>query len=325
MQHASFFDGVRGLAFLIVLTVHGIALCYSELYIYIYECGKYGVWLFFVLSSFLLTKNYIIPNKGKVNYLLGRVTRIVPAYLIACLAYNWFGVLVISENDWLSLLIIQYGALQLWTIPVEFYFYLYLFFIWFITNPILRDVIFFICALTSFLAFVLIGKIPNSTDTYWYLPSFFVGYMLARAWGKIPELKYGFEISVTSIFLFIVFVPGVSYWLFDLTPTSYLVDSYVPISLLWAVFIISVAKAPENFINGIVSSSPLCFLGKISYSGYLFHWLVMVKVNTTLGSGLISFLLSMVLSVLLAFVTFKLIETPCLALKKIVLKKFDGV
>lgn len=46
-------DGIRGLACLIVLCTHAVAMFFNSTYMALAGMGKVGVWLFFVLSAFL--------------------------------------------------------------------------------------------------------------------------------------------------------------------------------------------------------------------------------------------------------------------------------
>lgn len=48
-------DGIRGLACLLVLCTHLPGFFLPDYGKYVTGTGKYGVWLFFVLSAFLLT------------------------------------------------------------------------------------------------------------------------------------------------------------------------------------------------------------------------------------------------------------------------------
>lgn len=82
----AYLDGIRGLAVLLVLTGHFTALSPS-LGPLIGDIGKKGVWIFFSLSSYLLTSQFITstyPFKIKeiLGYLLKRVTRIYPLYIL---------------------------------------------------------------------------------------------------------------------------------------------------------------------------------------------------------------------------------------------------
>ncbi|MFD2836472.1 acyltransferase family protein [Azotobacter vinelandii] len=122
-------DGIRGLACLIVLVMHGISFCWPEAFPLLRGGGKYGVWLFFVLSAFLLTLR--LQQRGftavsLLDYALGRILRILPLFTLACLLYYWAGMGIQNTDQLHAALTFEQGFIHLWTIPVEFKFYLLL-------------------------------------------------------------------------------------------------------------------------------------------------------------------------------------------------------
>ena len=134
-------DGIRGWAFLIVLVMHGFSLCLDSSYVYLQGCGKYGVWLFFVLSSFLLTKNYVLTKSSKQEYVLGRIFRILPLYFICIAFYAVANIIKPTIFEIVLTMFGLFGPLHLWTISVEFCFYMILLIIWLIPNQLSRNII----------------------------------------------------------------------------------------------------------------------------------------------------------------------------------------
>jgi peptidoglycan/LPS O-acetylase OafA/YrhL len=116
-------DGIRGLACLIVLVVHSIALTYPQSYPYLTGCGKIGVWLFFTLSAYLLTHQFLYKGFSKdiiVSYFINRFFRIYPIFFIAAIAYYLFGTANINnERDLFLAITLQGGFGHLWIIPVQ--------------------------------------------------------------------------------------------------------------------------------------------------------------------------------------------------------------
>ena len=134
-------DGLRGLAVLVVVASHlsnlGMHLLPG---LSLSGIGKNGVYLFFVLSAFLLTRvllqrplNQWSRPQQWADYVLRRVLRIWPLYLVVLLT-SW--VLTLRGVDgWhyridtaalQSHLLLREGQSVLWSIPVEFTFYLWL-------------------------------------------------------------------------------------------------------------------------------------------------------------------------------------------------------
>ena len=83
-SHVPALDGARGLAILLVLLDHA-----SDAHLYLFagadlnRAGKYGVYLFFVLSSFLLTLPFCAGRaptdlRSWLNYGMRRFLRIFP-------------------------------------------------------------------------------------------------------------------------------------------------------------------------------------------------------------------------------------------------------
>ena len=133
-------DGLRGVAVLIVVLSH---LSNAELFLLpgldFRGTGKYGVFLFFVLSAFLLTRPLLGSSfpladaKGWARYALRRILRVFPLYWLALLV-NW-GVTQwaptpampsLSTDELVRHLLLQEGKGVYWTIPVECSYYLVL-------------------------------------------------------------------------------------------------------------------------------------------------------------------------------------------------------
>ncbi|MEO0684493.1 MAG: acyltransferase, partial [Cyanobacteria bacterium J06649_11] len=129
-------DGLRGLAVLIVMLSHtsNTGLLLSE-YLDFSLIGKSGVYLFFVLSAYLLDRQIAVflrrPNNGKSaywkNYFLRRFLRIYPLFVIALISYALVSYLGFDTQillaDIVPHLLLQEGKLVFWSIPVEFKYY----------------------------------------------------------------------------------------------------------------------------------------------------------------------------------------------------------
>jgi len=114
-------DGVRAIAALLVLAAHSLWGTAAF--------GATGVWLFFVLSGFLLFPT--LPRRHDGHYLLRlagffikRITRLIPLYYIALLVYSakWH-----KEVFWLIDHVLFLDAKTFfWTVKMEAIFYLLL-------------------------------------------------------------------------------------------------------------------------------------------------------------------------------------------------------
>src|SRR3954447_15197358 len=118
-------DGLRGLAVLLVLLDHASD---AELRIFpaadMNRAGKYGVYLFFVLSAFLLTHlslrrpaAELLRARTWLNYAVRRFLRIFPLYAIVLVTLVVLHKLKV--HDVLTHLLLEDGKRQFWSIPVE--------------------------------------------------------------------------------------------------------------------------------------------------------------------------------------------------------------
>ena len=312
-------DGIRGWAFLIVLVMHGFSLCLDNSYQYLQGCGKYGVWLFFVLSSFLLTKNYILTNSSKREYALGRIFRILPLYFICIAVYAMIGVIKPSIFEVALTMLGLFGPLHLWTIPVEFCFYLVLLILWFIPNQLSRNVIITLMAFGSILLLNYIPKDPNSSNVFWYIPSFYCGYILAVIMPRFSSLKFGSVIPIAILTGLAFLSPGVQLLLFNIEPSPYLMNMYFPLSILWSIFLLAILNTKSPIIDRIFKSRLLLFLGKISYSGYLFHLIIMIELKKIMGSSILTVVVSIITSIAMAYLVNRAIERPLYKVRKLLL------
>jgi peptidoglycan/LPS O-acetylase OafA/YrhL len=131
-------DGVRGVAVLLVLLSH---LSISRLYLIppadLAGAGKAGVYLFFVLSAFLLTLGFLRKGAASLGwrelgvYALRRFLRIYPLFVIAlaiaCLHLEGVShgrALGFDITKFWANLTLQRGDGVFWTIGVEFKYYL---------------------------------------------------------------------------------------------------------------------------------------------------------------------------------------------------------
>ena len=90
------------------------------------DTGKTGVWLFFILSAFLLSSYFLAaPERSKniwewLNYLIRRILRVYPLYILVLL-FNFFFFRLggINEGNLTNHILLNDGVAHFWTIPVE--------------------------------------------------------------------------------------------------------------------------------------------------------------------------------------------------------------
>ena len=144
-------DGLRGIAVLLVVLSHmSISGMRPHPTIHFGGAGKYGVYLFFVISSFLLSVQYFhsparptAAPRYWAAYLIRRVCRVYPLYtfgLIAGWAVPFLGLALYGPREATVLrhLLLLDGHKIFWAIPVEMKFYLVLPFLLFLYDAVLK-------------------------------------------------------------------------------------------------------------------------------------------------------------------------------------------
>lgn len=326
-------DGLRGFSILVVLLSHA--------WLQDYIPGGFGVTIFFFISGFIITKLMLREHQLSAcismrAFYLRRIFRIMPAllvFVIACMCafyYNdiTFGWLEIAAallffSNYLAVFgsinaIGLYSPLStVWSLSVEEHFYL----LWPIAFllvdgrrelliKIVVSLIFIVLAWRCYLVFgvgldylphdrlykgtdtrfdsilygVLFALLANSSGfsffrTKWF--PLFCGYALLASsfFFRNPEFRESFRYSVQGLGLFLVF--------------GNLMDS-------------------KSFLSRLLRSDFFQFFGRISYSLYLYHWLIFVLVEYYFGDYpfLIRVALMLPLSVFFGWASYRWIECP---------------
>lgn len=178
--HYNSLDGLRGLAFIVVLASH-----LSEVHGGLFSgIGHQGVWIFFVLSTFLISEYFLQkPQRAKslqewTNYGLRRFLRLFPLFVIALLAYYFTGNINLQELE--GSLNFSYAWGHLWTIPVQLTSYIIIPFLLLIPIFVLPKRTTPTILLFALMAIVVVILVPantnsgTSTNILYYLPVFFL-------------------------------------------------------------------------------------------------------------------------------------------------------
>jgi len=306
--------------------------------------GIYGVYLFFVLSAFLLSLQFFDRYRNNLrdpriwfNYALRRFFRIFPLYTVVLLVNHIFSktgnFLPLSRSDVWTHLTLRDGRFLLWTIPVEFKYYMALPLVVILFLVILKGRIGFITI--TVLLFVYItepslwttpGEKFSQISLIRCFPVFVLGSLSSFAYWKLREkggvkskrAKLTLEITATICFIIVIlFIPALCKSIFG----HPLIVGYNRIKIfgvLWSVFIISYMNG-VGIINRVLSIAPLRFIGIISFSIYLWHIpaILFVSKNVSLPST-INAILVFLITIFLSTVSYMFIERPFL---KIRLKK----
>jgi len=344
-------DGLRFFAFLLVFVHHHSLFAKIPYLSILHTNGWIGVDLFFALSAFLFTKLLIAEyNKTKTisfkKFYLRRIFRIWPIYFLfigfSVALYIFFfkgsignnigiriiGLFTFSDN--IMTAIYGYNPLpfiaHLWTITYEeqFYIFIPIIILLLVRSSFKKKLISVISIFILFngIRFALIANnVPH--PAIWVLPiTHFESIVLGIVIGfggidfllkRIRPLMFG----LIGIFFFILlcFLPNldnISYWLI----VSY---SFVGISTSMVLF----SVLNSNYLKEFFSKELFVFLGKRSYGLYVYHLLgngvasfMIAKISIIPSNSLASFLYSLSFTVIVSIISYKVIETPFLKLKK---------
>ncbi len=334
-------DGLRGIAVLFVVLSHLSNAGLNLMPVLNFAgSGKYGVFLFFVLSAFLLTFPLIGRTAQQfsdggfwLGYALRRVLRIFPLYIVVLLVSYLFStrhptpyVIELSGTELLDHLTLQAGKSLYWTVPVEFKYYLVLPFVAAGFALLLRRRLRWGLGCVVAVLAALHGLWPareselNTVELVPYLPIFLLGSLAAFAHWKIQQrggiesrtLRASFEVLALACFLAVIsLVP--SFW--NALPgrnvnSFHFHQAFLLFGFLWSVFVVA-------YLNGIgifrwlLATRPLRYIGVVSFSVYLWHIPILTLAGNHLRADPALVALAVIALVLvLAGVSYLLIERP---------------
>jgi len=322
-------DGLRGVAVLLVLLSHA-----SPHFPVIHPAfnfkgaGKYGVYLFFLLSAYLLDRQIALAmRRGERNYwgnyFLRRVLRIYPLFAVALVLHlllTLLGITTVIKNweDAAAHLMLQEGKGVFWSIPVEMTYYLVSPVIMLICGAVLgwrpAPVFAFLAALIAAAAWLCkTGGLPPGSLID-YLPIFLAGAILAVHEVLDPRngRPGGLRLDAAAVVATAVIVgtiPAVATALFGTRFRLNSAEMRLLAGSCWATVLLA-ATHGAPLVRTILERPALRFLGTISFSAYLFHYPVITFVNgLPIATGL-KFPLFMLLTVGFSSLTYRCIEKP---------------
>jgi peptidoglycan/LPS O-acetylase OafA/YrhL len=302
-----YINAVRGIAILMVMMLHVSRAVFKALpgtFSYICSKGAYGVQLFFVASALTLFISYSnrVRSEGNYtnrNFFLRRFFRISPMYYSAAIIYSIIFYYIPRYNDGKPLVIwkvlanifyvngvipgaINYNPPGGWSVGVEMLFYLCLPFL-FVRIKNLRSAIgcFLVFSAASIILKLIIRHIlishaidykgPETWFLYYWFPNqfpvFFLGIILFFALKKISiksKSKTYVLFALSSICL-----AATSYFMPVMDP-NFIVPEHIVVALFFSINIFLLAQHPLILFNNQITR----FLGEISFSLYLVHFIV---------------------------------------------------
>lgn len=303
MNYRKDIDGLRAIAVLLVI------LCHLD--IRGFTGGFLGVDIFFVISGFLITSNITTKlNEGRFSFrgfYLNRIKRIAPVLIVILLLLTIFNLFVLLPDplknylDFLPFATLglgnyaaanlshgyfdavseRYQLLHTWSLGVEEQFYLIVpilfFLIWKIKSIKSRNILIVSIFLFSIAISIYFVEFSTDVKTNYYLLhtrffEIFSGSMLAVFYKKTPNIQSNFTIgtgylfSILALFYLSFIFNGQSSW----PGINALIVSLVTVLIIY----LGKAENTGSKMKRMLEHNAMRFIGKISYSLYLWHWII---------------------------------------------------
>lgn len=328
-------DGLRGIAAFIVFLSHAVGLLAVTKFVYFYKNspaqiisdGAAAVDIFFVLSGFVLSLPFIDKNKdlNYIQFVTKRIFRLYPTYwaciILTVLLKDYYNPIAMqSLSEWAKHLwtntikeedIIRHMPLiakmdshainpVVWTLAVEMKMSLILplFIFWLKkwNNPLSQVLLFLSSVSLSFLS-----------EKFTFLPLFVIGLVLSKHWRKFEIIKQINFSKTCALFILSILLIG-NRFTFSQDCSSHTQSLIASFGV--AIFI-PLAIWAEG-LNKLLKHPSIDFLGKISYSFYLYHLPILLLTVSllyqTYESLLIPVIASFILTILISFLSYKTTE-----------------
>ncbi len=294
MKHRSDIDGLRAIAVIPVVLFHAGVRHVAG--------GFIGVDVFFVISGYLIT-TILLEDIRRDRFSIAafyqrRARRILPALFAVLLFASLAAYKLLLPND-----AYEYGRsllatlgfisniafsrqmgyfdapaemkplLHTWSLAVEEQFYiLYPLFLFLVTRYFRKR---YAVAIGSVLALSLaysIGRSDTQAATSFYLPTtraweLLIGGLLAIQ--SLPKLRHQLSANLLGFFG----LGLISYSVFAFSAATPFPGYHALFPCVGAALIIYSGMAVEPLVGRVLSAKPLVFVGLISYSLYLWHWI----------------------------------------------------
>lgn len=346
-SYISRLDHLRFLAALLVITYHFAGGTVTSdtinpLLVMIRE-GESGVGLFMVLSGFILTRISLGKAVIYKDFLYNRLLRIYPLYVLAiCVAAYSSG----RHMDFLSIIamlstvgVVANVALlpaftHLWTIAVEFQFYLvFPFLVLFLGRYGAKYIAGFVvlALIIRGMMFLTDGTIKDAA--YWTIlgriDQFCVGMLAAVLYARrrgFLSSPLALATSAAALYLWSMLWyrwTGGYYGANSPTSAAWIISPTIE-ALLWAALSLSYLNQKWHFNRSV--DSVLCYLGSISFSLYVWHFPILMALKKATSADVFGewylnlALVALPLIIGLSSLSYFVVEKPFFALRRVYAK-----
>jgi peptidoglycan/LPS O-acetylase OafA/YrhL len=330
-------DGVRAIAAIMVMLFHFTQDYPLVNYPIVQKAsfiGQTGVALFFVLSGFLITR-ILITSKSSENYYrnfyIRRALRIFPLYYFFLFLYFFVLNPLVFKHQWPFYFYFQNivmtfhdtldGPRHLWSLAVEEHFYLiWPFLVYIIDIKHLKKWLISLITLTFVVRVIMYQQgYPLFYFTLSRLDDLCLGALLAVLYIqkdsilKIFQSSYYFPLFAGFILCFFTL------WYFtkDSTPEIMQVLRYFFVGFIYFL-LMGFVIYDNGKLSVLLKNESLVYIGKISYGIYVYHPIVFELCKKYLCSKmmLVNLLSHFAISILVASLSYHLIEVQFLKLKR---------
>lgn len=350
-------DGLRGIAILFVVSFHYInnqlvdrTDSLSKAIAKATSFGWVGVDLFFVLSGFLIG-SILIANKSSENYFktfyVRRLVRIVPNYFLLLIVFVaiwnlpyfasnyflagqqeiplWSYFLMVHNFYMASFHSLGNDALSItWSIGIEEQFYIIFPFIVFFAK---RSWLPWILGLLIVSAIGVRSLFEHWIPKYVLLPSrmdgLSIGFLIAyfNYTGALQTHKQKIISSLTIVLFCVLAACAYLYWRYTDLGSS----KHTFFAIAFGILVVYALALPKTWFGAILRNRALVWVGTISYSLYLFHYMILGLVHHFTGQtgiGIADFqdvifsIVAFALSLFISWTVFNLLEQPMVKIGK---------
>jgi peptidoglycan/LPS O-acetylase OafA/YrhL len=355
LGHVPGLDGIRGFALTIVLITHGVALFWTSQWFHVFAGGFIGMEMFFVLSGFLITslllgEHHRSGRIGVGRFYQRRALRLLPALAALIVGHLiWARIsgldagterhsiiaIVVYGTNWFEVAghPVALGLAHLWSLAVEEQFYA----IWPLVTllavsrpqwrrraPAVIGIVVVVLAIETSITwgsgynFATINRFYPRTDVQ--AVALLLGSAAAYLWTGGMRMPRHLP-AIATVCAVVIAVCTFRYTNFN--PLFYRWFGNTWISFAACVCLLAVIDG-RWFLTRFFGLMPLRWLGRVSYSIYLWHWVVYVGVYDHLRDDLpdaVQAVLAVSLTFALGLLSFYFVERPFLRRKDLMTKR----